>query len=317
MRDTTQWESEDSLAIRAAWLHYVGGMTQASVAEKLGVAAVKAHRLITRASRSGAVKVTINSGISECLALEGELSEIYGLRQCEVAPDLHEGGLPLRALGIAGAACLRRELESGRHAFIGVGHGRTLAAAVRQLPRLDVERTRFVSLLGGLTRNYATNPHDVMHHLADKTGATAYFMPVPFFANSAEDREVFLAQRGVREVMGLAARSRLSFVGIGTAMPEASLVSSGMIETGEIADVKAKGGVGECLGQFFDPDGNAIETALTARTLSVALSDLQDCRIVAVAGGTDKIGAIRSVLMSGRVKALITDERTANALAKK
>lgn len=317
MRGSARLESEDSLAIRAAWLHYAGGMTQAAVAEKLGLAGVKAHRLISRASRSGAVKVTIDSGISECLALEGELSEIYGLCHCEVAPDLHEDGLPLRALGIAGATYLRRELEGGRHEFIGVGHGRTLAAAVCQLPRLDLDRTRFVSLLGGLTRNYATNPHDVMHHLADKTGATAYFMPVPFFANSADDREVLLAQRGVQEVMGLAARSKLNFVGIGTAMPEASLVSSGMIEMDEIADVKAKGGVGECLGQFFDPDGHAIETALTARTLSVALDDLGDSRIVAVAGGIDKIGAIRSVLMSGRVTALITDERTANALANK
>ena len=315
MRDSAKRKDEESLAIRAAWLHHAGGMTQAAVAKKLGLAGVKAHRLIARASRSGAIKVTIDSEISECLALEGELSERYGLGHCEVVPDLHEDSLPLRALGIAGASYLRRELESGRHEFIGIGHGRTLAAAVGQLPSLDAGRTKFVSLLGGLTRNYAANPHDVMHHLAHKTGATAYFMPVPFFANSADDREVLLAQRGVREVLGLAARTDLNFVGIGTAMPAASLVSSGMIEMDEIADVKEKGGVGECLGRFFDADGNAIETALTARTLSVALDDLGNSRIVALAGGIDKIGAIRSVMMSGQVNALITDERTANALA--
>ena len=314
VRGSAQSNSEESLAIRAAWLHYAGGMTQVAVAERLGLASVKAHRLIARAHQSGAVKVTIDGEISECLALEGKLSGRFGLSHCEVAPDLLEDGLPLRALGIAGAAYLRRELESQRHEFIGVGHGRTLAAAVGQLPRLNAGQTRFVSLFGGLTRNYATNPHDVMHRLAGKTGATAYFMPVPFFANSTDDREVLLAQRGVREVLELAARSELSVVGIGTAMPEASLVSSGMIEMDEIADVNSKGGVGECLGQFFDADGNAIKTALTARTLSVDMSDLEGSRIVAVAGGNDKIGAIRSVLMSGRLSGLITDEHTANAL---
>ena len=67
-------------------------------------------------------------------------------------------------------------------------------------------RIRFVSLLGGLTRNYAANPYDVMHRLAERTCAQAYVMPVPFFANSAEDREVLLEQRGVREVFEMAER---------------------------------------------------------------------------------------------------------------
>ena len=121
-----------------------------------------------------------------------------------MAPDLGEDGLPLRALGLAGASFLRREIERGEHRVIGLGHGRTLAAAVQQLPRLDAEGVRFVSLLGGLTRNYAANPYDVMHRLAERTSAQAYVMPVPFFANSVEDREVLLEQRGVREVFEMA-----------------------------------------------------------------------------------------------------------------
>ena len=128
------------------------------------------------------------------------------------------------------------------------------------------------------------------------------------------DREVLLAQRGVHEVFELAAKSSLKLVGIGTAKPEASLVSTGMIEPAEIADVKEKGGVGELLGHFFDREGKVIETALTARTLSIDLYASPDTKFVAVAGGDEKTGAIRSVLMSGRLNGLITDERTATAL---
>lgn len=312
--DRSRGNAEYSLAIRAAWLHYVGGLRQAEVAKRLGVPSVKAHRLISRAVAEGAVKVTIEGDIIECIELEAAMCERFGLESCEISPDLDEEGLPLRALGLAGAARIRRWLESGEELTIGIGHGRTLAEAVRTLSRIKTSGLSFVSLLGGLTRNFAANPHDVMHLLAEKTGARAYVMPVPFFANTAEDREVLLAQRGVREVLHLAENAPLKIVGIGTVQADTQLVSSGMIERAEIDAVSDAGGVGELLGHFFDIDGNALETPLTSRTLAVSLSEDRKDRIVALAGGPEKVAPLRAVLKSGRLSGLITDERTAKAL---
>ena len=309
-----QNDTDESLAIRAAWLHYVGGLTQSAVAKRLGLPSVKAHRLISRAVADGVVKVTIEGDIVECVELEAELANRFGLQHCEVAPDLGEEGLPLRTLGYAGARYLRREIERGEHAVIGLGHGRTLAAAVQQLPRTSSSGLRFVSLLGGLTRNYAANPHDVMHRIAEKTGAQAHVMPVPFFANTAEDRQVLLAQRGVREVFDLANNADLKVVGIGTVEADAQLVSSGMIEPKEIKAISASGGVGELLGHFFDARGRLLDTALTARTLAVSFGGSERDNIVAVAGGPGKVEAIRAVLASRRLIGLITDDRTAHAI---
>lgn len=306
-------DPEHSLAIRAAWLHYVGGLTQAAVAKRLGIASVKAHRLIARAVAEGAVKVTIDGDIVECVALEAELAARYGLDFCEVAPDLDEIGLPIRTLGMAAAGFLRRQIELGMVPVIGLGHGRTLAAMVQHLPRLDAPDLKFVSLLGGLTRNYSANPHDVMHRIAERTAARAYVMPVPFFANTAEDREVLLAQRGVAEVFAMAQGAGLKLVGIGTVEADTQLVSSGMIEPKEIKAIQTVGGVGEMLGHFFDASGQILQTALTARTLAVSFAEAGD-QIVAIAGGPDKVQAIRAVLSSRRLKGLITDEATARAL---
>jgi DNA-binding transcriptional regulator LsrR (DeoR family) len=307
-------DPESSLAIRAVWLHYAGGLTQTAVAERLGIPSVKAHRLIARAVADGVVKVSIDGDIVECIDLEDRLTSRFGLELCEVAPDLGEKGLPLRALGLAGAGYLRREIERGEHPVIGLGHGRTLAAAVQQLPRLDAKGVRFVSLLGGLTRNYAANPYDVIHRIADRTGAKAYVMPVPFFANSVEDREVMLEQRGVREVFEMADSASLKIVGVGTVDRRAQLVSSGMIEPDEIDEVAARGGVGELLGHFFDADGRIIATTLTARTLAAALGTPSPGRLVAMAGGAEKTAAIAAVLSSGHAAGLVTDELTAKAL---
>ncbi len=308
-------DDETSMATRAAWLHYAGGLTQAEVAKRLGLTSLKAHRLIMKANQEGLVKVYIDGEVSECVELEQALSARYGLDYCEVVPDFDSDDLPLKALGISGAQFLKREIERGETALVGVGHGRTLAACVEYLPRIASGNTRFVSLLGGLTRKFSANPHDVIHRLAERTGAEAYVMPVPFFANTVEDRDVLFSQRGVREVFDLAKTADLLMVGIGTVEREASLVSTGMIETSEIEDIQKGGAMGELLGHFFDRDGKPVETTLSDRTFTLSREDLKNRRTVAVAGGKIKVPAIRAVLASGHLSGLITDERTARALA--
>ncbi len=311
---TGRREEEASLAIRAAWLHYAAGLTQAQVAKRLGVPSVKAHRLILAANQQGAVKISIVGDVIECIELEDQLSKAYSLDYCQVVPDLGEEGLPLRALGLAGAELFQREIRNAQGGLIGVGHGRTLAAAVEAMPAHDAGDVRFVSLLGGLTHNYAANPHDVMYGIAAKTGATAYVMPVPFFANCAEDRDLFLEQRGVKEVFELATQSNVMIVGVGTSDPGAQLVASKLIDQQEILEVQEKGGVGELLGNFFNSAGEAVSTSLDARTVTHKLESLKKQRMVALAGGSEKVPAISAVLKSGFLSGLVTDECTAKKL---
>lgn len=307
-------DDDASMAARAAWMHYAGGLTQSEVAKRLGLTGLKAHRLITRANQEGLVRVFVDGDVAECVELENRLSDRFGLSFCEVVPDFDTDELPLKALGLAGARFLMREMTSDDVSLIGVGHGRTLAASVQYLPRTTSSNVQFVSLLGGLTRKFSANPHDVIHRLAERTSAEAFVMPVPMFANSAEDRVVLLGQRGIGEVLNLARSADLLLAGIGTAMPEASLVATGMISRAEMEELKNGGGVGELLGHFFDADGKRFETSLSNRILALEYDDLPGRRIVAIAGGRIKVPAIRSVLKSGCLAGLITDEQTAGAL---
>ncbi len=305
-------DGDTSIAVRAAWLHYAAGLSQAQVAKKLGLNNLKAHRLISKANREGLVKVYVDGDIGECIALEAQLAERFDLSDCQVAPDIDESDIPLRALGIAGGQLIRRALEN-KCASIGIGHGRTLAACVDNLPAKPTT-THFVSLLGGLTRKFVASPHDVIHRLAERATAEAYFIPLPFLANSISDRNIMLGQRGINEVFELARQTEMKLVGIGSTHDEASLVSTGMIESRELKQVREAGGEGELLGHYFDRHGNAIATDLTDRTMTLPLEALRSSTIHAVAGGTSKVGAIKAVLESQLLSGLITDERTARAL---
>ncbi len=305
---------EDSLAMRAAWLHYGGGLSQTEVAKRLSIPKVKAHRLIVRASQEGAVKVSFDGEIAECVSLEMAISEAHNLSYCEVVPDLDEPGLPVRALGIAGATYLSREIANPANKVVGIGNGRTLSACIRAMSTCSLKDTQFVSLMGGLTRNFAANPHDVMHRLAERTEAEAYFMPVPFFANSSEDREILLAQRGVPDVMSMAKSADLKIVGIGAAGPDAQMVQAGVISAKNMNDIRGAGGVGELVGHFFNSEGQPIKTAVSDRVLSVDLDGLRNGRVIAISGGAEKVSAIEAILKSRFLDGLITDESTAKAL---
>ena len=223
--------------------------------------------------------------------LEYQLSNAYDLDFCQVVDEL-EDKATLKALGAAGAAFLGREIGQGTKRLIGVGYGRTLEALVDVLPEQAAPNLQLVSLMGSLTRRSSANPHEVIDHLAQRTGAQAFVMPVPFMANTAADRSVLLEQRAVAEAFALADECDLMLVGIGATDGGASLVSGGMIEPADMSEIRRLGAVGELLGHFFDIDGRPIETELSRRIVTLPVDRLQIRRIVAVAGGATKVDAI-------------------------
>ena len=198
--------------------------------------------------------------------------------------------------------------------LVGAGHGRTLLASIENLPHKPAPGLRLVSLMGGLTRSAGDNPHEIIHRMTELTGAEATVMPVPFMANSASDRDVLLGQKQAAQAHALAGQADLMLVGIGTTSAQAELVTTGMMEPEEMAAIAAAGGVGELLGHFFDAEGRPVVTHATQRILTLPLQTLEGRRILAIAGGRSKVGAIGAILKSGLLSGLIIDEHTARAI---
>ena len=315
-RRTSELEDSDMVA-RAAWLHYVGGLTQSEVARRLHISNTRAHRFIARAESDGLVRVFVDVEHAGCVQLETALMERYGLTLCRVAMDVPEPGpLPLRALSALGADFLMRAVQSGTYPVIGIGNGRTLSAAVDAMGRTPAGAVRFVSLMGGLTRSYAANPYDVIHKLAQKTGAESYLMPVPLFADSPQDKKVLQAQSGLSMSMRLIDEAALMLIGIGSSDAEAGAASATSLgaEAARGA-LKARGAEAEILGQFLDGDGNLLPSDHDARVMAPPLTALRQREVVAIAGGQTKTGALRAALRSGLLTGLILDEATARSLA--
>ncbi|WP_208539154.1 sugar-binding transcriptional regulator [Algihabitans albus] len=310
---------EDSdLAARAAWLHYAGGMTQSAIAARFGIPTTRAHRMIARAAKDGLVRVFVDAEVSTCISLETTLTQRYGLANCTVVPDLGETGpIPLRALGLAGASFLMGLLERRDHEVIGVGHGRTMASMVDMMPLYEAGGARFVSILGGLTRKFAANPYDVIHRLAEKTGAEAYLMPAPMFVNTPEDRNIMLAQAGLVEIMKTIEAATVCILGIGAVDMSGSVAHANVFDSEtSLRELRRQGACAEVLGQFLDSDGRSISTPYDGRVMAPDLETLRGREVYAVAGGAQKVAALNAALASGLFTGLITDEATADRLVR-
>ena len=304
------------LLARAAWLHFVGGLTQSEVARRLNVPITRAHRYIARAQAEGLVRIFVDVSSAKCISIEAALSARYNLRLCRVAMDVPEvGALPLRALSSAGADVLMQTILAGEHPVIGIGHGRTIAATVGAMGRVEAGSLRIVSMLGGLTRSFAANPYDVIHRLAEKTGADCYMMPAPIFTNSADDKQVMLAQLGIAATMEMIGGMTLAVVGIGDVTLQNDGATAAALGGPEVvARLHADGARAEILGQFLNADGEIMETEFDARVMAAPLGSLKGRDVIAIAGGLQKKDAVEAALKSGLLTGLIIDEATARAL---
>ena len=304
------------LATRAAWLSFIGGYTQSEIARRLSVSPAKAHRLIALAQDRGLVKVFIEGAPAECIAHEEALVRHFGLRNCIVAPALdgdsvNEG--EFASVGAAAARFLHRiffGMESG--ALVGVGKGRSLAAAIARMPSLKRPDLRFVSVSGSLTRKLSANPFDVVNRLVERTGGEGYYLPVPYLAADDIEKDVLLAQKSVQDMLGLARQAELVIVGIGTLEEDdAHIRQVGMIGAAEWEELKSLDAVGDIMGSFVDIEGQPVNSRVNSHSLGLGLEELRGRRVVAVVGGASKGRAVVAALRTGIVTDLILSEPAA------
>lgn len=311
-------EAETDLAVRAAWLSFVGGYTQEQIAQRLGVSRVKVHRLSALAQDLGFVKISIEHELVGTVALEDRLIQRYGIKNCILVPTMNDGangqGGTIAALGTAGAHYLSRYLDREPATTIGIGWGKTLSSIAEALLRRPRPSNRFVSVLGSLTRHAAANPYDVIHQLTHKTGAEGFIMPVPFIADAVADRTLLMGQNSVGKILDLARGADLYMLGIGACGPEASAFESGQVTKSELDELRAAGAVGDLLGRFFDQSGRIVDCEFNERVLGLEPEALRGRQVTAIAGGPGKLASIKGALSMGLIATLVTDEATAVGL---
>ncbi len=307
------------LAIRAAWLSFVGGRTQGEIAKQLGMSPAKVHRLIAHAQKAGYVKFQIEGRPLECLELEDQIARHFNLNSCVIAPELGGGDMDsaIRAVGMSAAHVLSGIVSAPTVRRIGVGMGRTLKSAVEAMGKINRPDLEIMSISGSLTRTLAANPYDIVQRMQERTGGEGYYLPVPYFAENREEKEMFLGQRSVQDLMERARHSDVFIVGIGSVEKEGHLIERGMISKEEQAGLLKSGAVSDLMGRFLTIEGKIADVSLGDCAVGLHFNEVRGTRLIALAGGESKCDAALAALRAGVITDLVADEGLARALSSK
>lgn len=318
--DATTGPSTDSEAmVRAAWLYFVGELNQSEIADRLGLSRVKVNRLIAAARAEGVVHVRITHPSTVLIELEDRLCKAFQLDSCRVTPSAGEpldgdSEIDKRFVAIAAAEHLSRAVAAKPDGVFALSWGTTMAAVAQAYRGPRAPKARFVSVMGSLTRKAASNPYEVVHRIAERTGGEGYFLPSPYLADTIADRDVLMNQRTVQTALALAATADLAMSGVTEATPTSFLAAQKLITLEELADCRAAGAIGSFAGLFFDADGRFVDCDVNRRRVGVSGEIFRSRTTVGVASGAAKTESVRAALRGRIFRNLVTDEVIARGL---
>ena len=303
---------------KVARLYYVQGIRQQDITERLQVHQSTVSRLLKRAREANIVRFSITTPTGIFSDLEDQLVAKYLLKDAVVVDCPTEEEPLVRDLGSATAFYLETIVKPG--AKIGISSwSRSLFAMVDALHPGDYcKGGEVVQILGGVGNvGLQQEAMYLAQRLAALIGATPVLLQAPAVVASPEARRVLSREPMMRKAVEHFEHLDLAMVGIGSMEPSRMLASSGNVfSPEERQELSRLGAIGDICFRFFNSQGDVIKSPLMQRIIGIEPASLKRAgRVIGVAGGRKKIEAIRAALLGNWVDVLITDRRSAEALA--
>ncbi|HEV7420606.1 MAG TPA: sugar-binding domain-containing protein [Mycobacterium sp.] len=303
------------LALRAATLYYLDGLTQAQIAARLGVSRPTAGRLIARAKAKGLVRieVVVPTTLQDDLHAEEEreLELRFGLTEAVVTGHGVDDGARGRpalfaGVGRAAAALLMRRLSADD--VLGFTWGpEQVAVATALAPGVASCRT-VVQLDGAMsTAAYQTGMEFILSRSAEVLRANAIRLPAPLYADPSTVVSI-RSDSVISRTLDAGRRADTMLFGVGAASTSTTLFEGSFLDNRMLDELIGLGAVGEIGGRFFDAAGTPIVTELAHRAVSVPLEDVRACqKSILVSSGATKHQATLGALRGRLAKLLVCD----------
>jgi DNA-binding transcriptional regulator LsrR (DeoR family) len=292
--------------------YYIDDKQKNEIADELGISRFKVARLLDEAKASGIVRISVDMPADIDLPLGEELARAFGIhraivvRAIEAAPDA-TGAL----IGDAAAQYLAGIV--GADDVLGISWGSSLTAFVDAVTTLAPAEV--VQMVGGVrAAQMDVSGVELVRRLTRKTGGRAFPLHAPLLVRTATMAEELRADPSLADATGRFGRLSIALVGIGSWNPPKSSLH-GEFTDAERADLEARGAAADVCTIVFDADGQELHSPALDRAVGISAAELRAVpEVVAVAGGEEKVEAIRAALRSGVVRTLVTDSRTAESL---
>lgn len=305
------------LLVKIASLYYEEGLNQSQIAHDLNISQSFVSRAIKRCHNEGLVKVSVIHPSGTFVMSERKLQQKYRVKQVIIV-DIEDNSTPntlKRAVGSAAATYLQTSLK--QTALVGISSWSTfISAMVDSLHPNDATAKGVIQILGGVGHNRNLQANILANHLAKLLNCPAYLLPTTSSAQTLEEKNHQLADPELAEVVDLFPKVDVAIVGIGTSEPSDLIRNLGIIYKEETKEqLNSRGAVGDICLHYYDKTGKPILSDEEDLMISMTLPQLKECpEVIALAGGLEKIEAIKGALNGGYIDVLVTDRITAAEL---
>lgn len=302
------------LLARVASLYYEDNLTQAEIADRVGVSRSSVSRLLSEARDMGVVHISVRWPATATGDLSTQLLEHYPGVEFHV---VRAGGRgytqTIEVLGSVAASLLQEKLRDGDVLGISWHTGvYQVAEAFRAARKLGVTVVQLTGSTGVI--NPVIDGPDLARWLAQILGGQYLYIPAPLIVDSQSTRTALLKDRTISERLDMAYQCNAALIGIGTIFPPlCNLYQLGYLTDEQLDKITRQGAVGEILTYFYDIEGKVLPLPIHKRTIGLPLEHLRKIRaVIGVAAGKEQGQAIVGALRGGYVTCLVIDDEAAN-----
>lgn len=312
-----EWQEKRQL-VKVSSMYYHDGLTQAQIAQKLGVSRPVISKLLQRAKDEGIVKIYIKDESVHTVELERQLEQYFGLSDAVVVPNngLSEE-MAKREVGQAGASYISNNIKDVKS--IGISWGETLAHLVQEYPYERREDVTVVPLEGGMgVKQVQIHANQLANDLAKKLQSTCTYLYAPAIVETEELKERLMGMEDVQTVLEIGRNVDVALIGIGNPYANSTLMRLEYLQEHDLTQLREVGTIGDIGFRFFDENGAPINDSLNTKVIGITLAEFQKIKkVIAVVEGQHKVESILGALKGKFIDVLITDELTASAIIKK
>ena len=305
---------ETAQLVEVARLYYEHGFSQEEIARKIGISRPGISRLLQRARENGIVRIEIFDPGNEGTRLELLIREKYDLKAVVVVPNDSPSAQIKKRLGQATVRFLKEMMH--KDLILGVSWGSTMQEVAAHFPQSPVSGMIVVQMNGGVSKaEYDTHASEIAQRIGEKCRAVPFLLPLPAIVDNAELKKAITSDRNIGRTLQYARNAEIGVFTIGLFNPDSVLVRADYFSDDEARTLMGKGAVADICSRIIDQDGRICSTELDERTIGIELDSLRQKEYsIAVAGGREKLPAIRAALNSNVFNVLITDEWIASNL---
>lgn len=306
------------LTVKAAYLYYIKGIPQSKIARKLNISVPTVSRLLNKAREDKIIEFVIKDPYLECIELEQELMNRFGLKEVIIAADPIENKIEekeenpdshKKLVALEGARYLQRIIKD--EDVLGIAFGRTMYYMIHYLNPCQKVNAQFVTLHGGL--NNLSDELDVAsltRRMAMAFGGENKILYTEGFSSNENLTSQIKEEKNVKKTIDRFKNVTISVTGIGSFYPDLKslLVSYDFLEEEELNHLIDNGVVGDMALRFFDVDGNECNTDFKDRTISIDFESYKNIPLkIVMVSGVNKTQTVMSALKGKLIDVLITN----------